>query len=455
MRKLFLPIIAVLACMLGACSDEIDYTVSNDCIITGFSLGQVKRTMQTKDSEGKDSTYTINYNAGSYYPMTIDQINNKIYNKDSLPYGSQPKSILASISAVGSVAYCIAGEAEPEWKMYSSSDSIDFSYLLTFRVMSNDGKAYRDYEMKLNIHQQDGEQFEWQKVNETAPLAGMEKSKALFWNNRLLVLSEKNGVTYTTTRTDGNWTQTTANGCEQAVVSSLTAFGNKLYLNTTDGRLLTSDDAVNWSAVAADHIISHLIAGNDNRLYALTDQAVIYSTDGGATWVKDSLDTQPERLPQENVSGICYSLKNGNRQMVLTGTRPTDVFTADTTAMVWSKLFLAKNAGSENPWMYYPVTADNIYPCPNLANLSLIYYNNCIIAFGGKPVLGNRHAAYDQLYVSHDNGITWKSDEEIVMPQEVKGSTECVVAAVDADQFIWLVDGSTVWKGRLNELGFD
>ena len=47
MRKIFLPIIALLACMLGSCSDEIDYTLSNDCIITGFTLGQVKRKMQT------------------------------------------------------------------------------------------------------------------------------------------------------------------------------------------------------------------------------------------------------------------------------------------------------------------------------------------------------------------------------------------------------------------------
>ena len=77
MRKIFLPFIALLACMLGSCSDEIDYTLSNDCIITGFTLGQVKRTMHTTDADGNDSTYTINY-SGGYYPMTIDQINNKM-----------------------------------------------------------------------------------------------------------------------------------------------------------------------------------------------------------------------------------------------------------------------------------------------------------------------------------------------------------------------------------------
>ena len=145
MRKIFFPIIALLACMFTSCSEDIDYTLDNDCIITSFSLGQVKRTMHTLDEDGNDSTYIINY-AGTICPMTIDQINNKINNKDSLPYGSDPSSILATISSVGSVAYCKAGEPIPEWKIYSSSDSIDFSQPLTFRVMSSDGKAYREYE---------------------------------------------------------------------------------------------------------------------------------------------------------------------------------------------------------------------------------------------------------------------------------------------------------------------
>ena len=79
MRKLFLPIIAILASFLGSCSDEINYTLSNEAIITGFTLGQVKRTMHTTGSDGADSTYTTNY-SGSYFPMTIDQLNNKIYN---------------------------------------------------------------------------------------------------------------------------------------------------------------------------------------------------------------------------------------------------------------------------------------------------------------------------------------------------------------------------------------
>lgn len=453
MRKFFLPIIAVLTCMLGACSDEIDYTLSNEAIITSFYLGQIKRTMHTTNANGEDSTYTINY-AGSYYPMTIDQINNKIYNRDSLPYGSHPESILASISSVGSVAYCIAGEAEPEWKIYSSSDSIDFTYLLKFRVMSNDGKAYREYEVKLNVHQQEGEEFVWQKIDENAPFDNMKQTKAVFWKNQIFVLGKKEGVVYATTRQDDHWVQTAVTGCDLADISSLTVLDQNLFLNTTDGTVLTSADGTLWEPVLSDTRITRLIAGGASKLFATSETGLVYSEDQGRTWVTDLMDSPASYLPTQDIAGIYYDLDNGNQRMLLLGNRNPETFTEDTTAVVWSKLFL-KNSTENHSWMYYPQTGDNPYLFPNLNNLTLLSYNNSLIAFGEKPVNGKEQVAYNRLYLSKDNGITWKEDDEIVMPYAVKGSTQSVTATVDNEQFIWLINGAEIWRGRLNELGFN
>ena len=453
MRKSFLPIIAVLACMLGACSDEIDYTLSNEAVINGFYLGQIKRTMHTTNANGEDSTYTINY-AGSYYPMTIDQINNKIYNRDSLPYGSHPESILASITSVGSVAYCIAGEAEPEWKIYSSSDSIDFTYLLKFRVMSNDGKAYREYEVKLNVHQQDGEKFVWQKIDENAPFDNMTQTKAIFWKDRIFVLGKKEGVVYATSRQNDQWIQTETAGCDLADISSLTVLDQTLYLNTTAGNVLTSTDGIHWETVPSDTRITRLVAGGASKLFATSDAGFVYSADQGKTWSLDLMDSPAAFLPTQDIAGVYYNQDNGNQRMLLIGNRNPDVFAEDTTAVVWSKLFL-QNSTENHSWMYYPQTGDNPYLFPNLSNLTLLPYNNSLIAFGEKPVSGKDQVAYNRLYLSQDNGITWKEDDEIVMPYAVKGSTESVTATVDNEQFIWLINGAEIWRGRLNELGFN
>lgn len=453
MRKIFFPIIALLACMFTSCSEDIDYTLDNDCIITSFSLGQVKRTMHTLDEDGNDSTYIINY-AGTICPMTIDQINNKIYNKDSLPYGSDPSSILATISSVGSVAYCKAGEPIPEWKIYSSSDSIDFSQPLTFRVMSSDGKAYREYEMKLNVHKQEGEEFVWHKMDGTAPFEDMNQTKALFWKDQIFVLGRKLGVTYASFWNGQEWTQTETDGCELAEIRSLTSIGQKLYLNTSSGHILTSEDGIHWTANQSNQTIDHLITYGEGKLFALANESIVYSTDGGQSWNPDLIDSNPGLLPTQDVAGIYYTLQNGNGQLVMVGNRAPEDYSQDTTAMVWSKLFLAQDP--ENyPWMYYTANGGHPYTCPNLENLTLIRYNNSIIALGGTPVNGQFRLAYDRLYISEDNGITWKQDDEIVMPYAIQGTSQCVAAAVDSDHFLWLICGSAVWKGRLNELGFE
>lgn len=452
MRNIFLPFMALLAIVMGSCSDDVEITANNEAAITGFTLGQIKRTMHTTDSKGQDSTYTINY-AGSYFPMTIDQRNNTIYNRDSLPYGSQPKSILASIASIGSVAYSIAGEAEPEWKLYRTTDSIDFTYQLTFRVMSNDGKAYREYLMKLNIHQQEGEDFEWTKISSDAPFENMQHSKALFWKNSVVVLSQKNGELFFSQWNGNSWQQTPVQNCNNAQVRSVTALGDQLFVNTNEGKLLQSDNGINWTAVQTNTTVSHLITSSDTELFALNHDDIIASKDSGITWTKEMTDTPNEWLPTQEVNGLYYSLNNGNKQLILGGNRNPQQFTQDTTAVIWSRL-LPKFTAEPHPWIYYPVTDENKFACPNLSHLTLIAYNNGIIALGGKPVGNKNIPAYHQLYISKDHGITWKQDEEIVMPQEVQGSNQCVTATVDQDQFIWLINGSSVWKGRLNELGF-
>lgn len=453
MRKIFFPIIALLACMFASCSEEIDYTLDNNCIITSFSLGQVKRTMHTLDKDGKDSTYIINY-AGTICPMTIDQINNKIYNKDSLPYGSDPSSILATISSVGSVAYCKAGEPMPEWTIYSSSDSIDFSQPLKFRVMSSDGKAYREYEMKLNIHKQEGEEFVWQKMEGTAPFEDMDQTKALFWKDQVFVLSRKQGVIYASFWNGQEWTQAETDGCELAEIRSLTSIGQKLYLNTSSGKILISEDGIHWTANQSNQTIDHLITYGEGKLFALANESIVYSTDGGQNWNPDLIDSNPNLLPTQDIAGLYYKLNNGNSQLVMIGNRAPEDYSQDTTAMVWSKLFLAQDP-ENHPWMYYTTNGGHPYTCPNLEDLTLIRYNNSIIALGGKPISGQYRLAYDRLYISSDNGITWKQDDEIVMPYAIKGTTQCVAATVDSNQFLWLICGSEVWKGRLNELGFE
>ena len=117
-------------------------------------------------------------------------------------------------------------------------------------------------------------------------------------------------------------------------------------------------------------------------------------------------------------------------------------------------------------------------PLPNLENVTMIYYDGKLYAFGGgygeiKP--------FSQFYCSTDNGLCWRPVTEcMALPAEVpdpekpnkeyinfpnlyethRGNYSCAVTPkleneTSRGNFIWIVweDGS-ICRGRINRLGF-
>ena len=78
-----------------------------------------------------------------------------------------------------------------------------------------------------------------------------------------------------------------------------------------------------------------------------------------------------------------------------------------------------------------------------------------LLALGGKSLDGTAHKAFDNMYVSRDNGVTWKTDGVYVLPGDLEGKDVLMSVAVDAEYRVWLVAGDEVWRGRLNQLGFE
>ena len=81
-----------------------------------------------------------------------------------------------------------------------------------------------------------------------------------------------------------------------------------------------------------------------------------------------------------------------------------------------------------------------------MENLSLICYDNSILAFG---------APYTDIYQSRDNGITWKESKTYQMPEKFDfEKTTSVKVVVDDDNNIWLYCSGSgqLWRGALNRL---
>ena len=142
-NKLVLFITGCFALVLSSClkSDEIvGVEAIKNCQIHTFSLSH--------DSvSGLDTV-----------KFTIDQLTGRIFNIDSLPFGTKIEKVVCKIgfansSVIGGVE--ASPEAYPDSTYYLSSlsDSIDFSAPVKFVVHAYDQVTTKVYMAQVNIHQ--------------------------------------------------------------------------------------------------------------------------------------------------------------------------------------------------------------------------------------------------------------------------------------------------------------
>lgn len=389
--------------------------------------------------------------------MNIDQVQQKIYNSDSLIYESDASAVLATVSAIGTIAYRVDDPDSTEWKTYSSTDSINFSKPLIFRVFSEGGTMMKDYSVRVNIHKQESEVFKWSSIQKNATaLNGLTDKKALVHNDSVKVFGLIGGQLYVAVSgvEDGKtWSRKAATGCAQAEPASLQQFGGKLYMTSTDGVLYGSADGYAWTTVCKG-AVDKTVGATSMKLYGLKDGKIVSSADG-ATWSAEAMDESTDLLPTQDMTSVTYTMTTNSalEKIFLIGSRNTTTWAADTSDVVWAKVEDTTGA-TTNDWAYYNTAPDNHKVCPRLENLQVISYDGCMLAFGGKELTGSGVQALSAFYQSPDNGITWSAMDNIVAPTELIGTTDRFAATVDSHNYIWIINNGDVWKGRLNRLGF-
>lgn len=455
---LSLSLLFSAALMFTSCLSDDDNTSTtyNDAAITSFSLGTVNKYIPVLDSVGntvlKKSTYT-----GSSYKFEIDQVNGLIYNTDSLPYGTDLKHILCTISTLngGYVQYFSAkGDSTIS---YSSSDSIDFSSPRSFRVISNDGSTYRRYTIKVNAHTQQPNQFVWSKLSDNTVFASMQGMRLLILGDDILVLGNSDGATsiYSSKLADGKvWNIKTPN---VEIPFDADAFHNavvckdKIYLLSAH-HLFVSQDAQVWDIVGTTDI-KQLIGASTAELYAINSQnQLVSSTDGGMTWQEELLDADASLLPTDNISITTrrFDVTGNTEYVLLVGTRSPDIYPNDTHAFVWSK-----NVGEKQAkWTMIPQTQSKYY-APNMQGLTTFINADAVYAIGGADNGNRQSEGFTKFFQTRDGGITWKENKHYIYPAEFSSNTHFAVTS-DIDDNIWLIGGGSgqVWRGRLNSIGW-
>ena len=454
MKSKFLAFIALVAATLSlsSClnSDETVVEYTNDTAITSFSLGKLGR--YTKTTAGKDTLIADKVN-GANYKFYIDQVNRQIYNVDSLPTKTRTAAVLATISSKNSSPIFIMHKDYPEKidsaKYYSSTDSIDFSQPRMVRVYNNSLNAYVTYTVKVNVHQQEGDEFNWQaKAQLNEQLAALSDLKVLALGSHIYVFGKTLGgmKIYKSAASDGNnWAEVTANQTFAAAdYQNAVQMGNQLYI-LSDGKVYASADAATWSLVDEDSQLKQLVGASSKYLYAFTATGISVSKDKGATWTAQKIDADYRLLPTQNlsmsVSGIA-SVKNAENVLLL-GTR--DASYGDTIATTWTHVADYASNAPEYAWNYMDVDANQAKNMlPMMSEVITCAADTGYVALGSN---GN-------WYKSKDNGLTWAVDSLITLPAEFKANTGRFGFCRDNNHFYWVIRNGYVWKGRYNIEGW-
>lgn len=405
----------ILASSVCSCIEDSDTVQTPECAITSFAIADIKTTIHTLGYDGSDSTYTRTL-SGDDVSFNIDQINGRIYNIDSLPNWVDITHVIPTISTYGSVYAKLASDSL-YYYVTSGSDSIDFTNPVEMLSVASDGTGYKKYIVTVSKAISDADSLIWMLADSTLSLTG--EFKILARNDTIQLFQENDDVEF----------------------RSIQAFNNQFVGIGADGSVKTSLDGISWTTTELSRIKS-LMATDSYYLYGF-DGSMFLSTGDFLTWTKSG-DSNISYVPQKNVSAVYYSSKSNSYQknVVLVGQTPEDT----THSVVWYKLSSAVDLVNQD-WSYIKITDDNDYALPYFSSMS-----NAFVYNGAINIIGDGY-----LYISHDNGITWKRQENYLMVPagfDPALPTQCVVS----NEYLYLVqsgDGTRsgkIWKGYINKL---
>lgn len=464
MKKAFFRLSVLLSAILCLASclngSDDDYVIYGDTAVLGFSLGTMNRYLTTKASDGTDSTYKETY-AGSTYKFYIDQINREIYNPDSLPYGTDAKHVICSITTKNSGSVGLKSLISDTVFVYSSADSIDFSQPRHVMVYAMSGNSIRDYTVRVNVHQQQADEFRWTAKRTAEAFYGFTAMKGLVCGGRLFVAGSDGAASrlFSTPLSDGdNWTEHTpdfGSPMSADLYADMVTDGSQLYA-LYEGKVMASADGNQWTE-KSNGSIQKLLGGGAGLLFALRADGTLAESSDGATWTDAQIDADAALIPAQDVSFAVNGLKTDNNvsRIVMTGNRSVTDYPDDKWSVTWVKILDGDATEEMNRWMYCP-TEPNMYLLPRLRQLTTVAYGEGILALGAEGIGACTTSAFSKFYYSLDGGLNWLPDSRFYLPTGFSSNGAFAMVS-DSDNCLWLIIGGSgqVWRGRLNQLGWD
>lgn len=451
---LLLPALLTSTALTSCMSSSEDTSLkSNACYISSVSFNNFRRLMTTKASDGTtDSTYYQTYSANKWV-FSIDHRTLTIQNRDSLPYNTDLSKVVMNLSYNGGLAYTRASDAwdDEPWIPYNSSDSIDLRKPLYIRIIATDNTE-RKYTLKVNTHTMEGDSLRWTSVICDKAISGAFPMKATTLDDKVAVLvNDGKTVAWITHELSniGEWERHATDLPTSTDVNSLAKGPNAVFVNCSDGGLYSSQDGISWTKLF-QHNGLRLVGVSNDKLYAIFDGLLKSIYHGSEEWKDETLDADISLMPDMEIADLTYKQTSTLTRMVIVGNRSSE---KDSCTVVWSKCWTDFEDEDTESWMYYGNNWNSNVAMPALTQMNLLYYDNKLMALGGDSKNGS-FKALERFFVSEDNGLTWQRQQNIIPPMDIQGTDGYITGTVDKNNFIWLIAGNKVYRGRINRLGF-
>ena len=464
----FPVLIAVVVTLLTSCNTTTTEEDTQDyCYISEMTIGSLQRTIVKRvDHDKTITTRSIIYTTG--WPFTVDQINNKIYNRDPLPTGCSRRTLLSITYKGKNLLYRPHSASEAfGWIAYSSSDSIDIPEDggVDFLVNGADGSS-RVYNIQLNIHKQERGDWTWHDKSKGLNMNDWTEARITSIGDKVFLYGRNNNGWQSWCSTDGGaWESLTLSGLpETAAVASIVSDGEKLYTYDGKGNVWQSENGAVWTEQGITDV-KRLVCVTAARLYDIKDGELrSTSLNEDTEWRNEVLDNTPLSMGNfidvDSVRCLFYETSNYLKRILLVGTlkHPTK---DELTAPEWCKMWTASEDEARREWNYFTPRWVNKLGLPDMKPLAVQRSGSQLVGFGGATTNTPAITPLNLLYVSDDNGLTWRTDGLNYLPDELWGKNcAWLSSTTDEDEYVWIVarvsDTETyVVRGRQNGIGFD
>ena len=283
----FTLLLATVFLMASCLESNDDYTYTDDCAISSFSVTTAKQKTFVKTKDGLRDSLVVKELSLSSYKFYIDQINGKVYNPDSLPCGVNVKKLLCSVSNSSSGLVVIKSTTSDSLTYFNSTDSTDFSVDREVQVISNSGLSVKKYTVHVNVHKEQADSFAWHATPICAELKNLQAIKTAAVNGKLLLLGNDGNATLVYSNDGTQWSK-----CETNLGHALAADAYKSvvvkddYVYISDGgNIVRTNDGKTWNTMGEATGVTRLVAASRFSLYGYSaDGRLMTSKDNGASW---------------------------------------------------------------------------------------------------------------------------------------------------------------------------